>query len=325
MSTILASTLVYISQKFTTYIGSCIFFLGIAGNLLNIVVFLSLQTFRSKACALYLTVMSFVNIGNLCTGLLSRIIISGFAIDWTLISSFYCKFRWYALQFCVLTSFACTCLAIIDQYLATSFHLRYRNWSNIKTAQYLTILVLLLLIFHGIFYLIYFDLIRSSTTNRIVCTSENNLFRQYHLYGYLITLAGILPLIITSCFGILAYYNVKNLAYRTVPLVRRHLDKQLTSMVLVQIVLNFIFTLPYTILTTISSVLVITNVNEQAVFDFSNVMAILLYYLSFSCPFYIYVCTSARFRQQLSHVLFQVYLERWRRARPIINQIVPAT
>ena len=71
---------------------------GVIGGFFNIIVFLSLQTFRQSSCAFYLTIMSIVNIGQLFTGLLSRIMISGFDIDWTVTSLFYCKFRYYCFQ-----------------------------------------------------------------------------------------------------------------------------------------------------------------------------------------------------------------------------------
>jgi hypothetical protein len=80
------SSLVLASQLVTTYSGILILIAGVIGGFLNLVVFLSLQTFRQNSCAFYLTVMSFVNIGNLLTGLLSRIMIYGFDIDWTQIS-----------------------------------------------------------------------------------------------------------------------------------------------------------------------------------------------------------------------------------------------
>jgi hypothetical protein len=291
MSTLNVSTLYYISQQINIYGGSIILFGGIVGNLLNIIVFLSLRTFRENSCAFYLIVMSFVNIGNLMTGLLSRILISGFDIDWTLISSFYCKFRWYGLQFCLLTSFTCICLATIDQCMATCAHVRWRQWSNIKIAHRLTTLFIIIWLLHGILYIIYFDLIRSSITGKISCTSGNIIFLQYHIYGYLIFLAGVLPLIVTSFFGLLAYNNIQQLARRTIPLVQRELDKQLIMMVLVQVIDNFIFTLPYTILTIITSFpLNLNNPVIIATLDFVTVMTILLYYLSFAVSlFFIFI------------------------------------
>jgi hypothetical protein len=81
MSSSLILTLNYITKQVTIYIGIPIFIAGILGGFLNIITFLSLRTFRESSCAFYLTVMSFVNIGQLIAGLLSRIMINGFNID----------------------------------------------------------------------------------------------------------------------------------------------------------------------------------------------------------------------------------------------------
>ena len=276
-------TLAQISQCISIYGGSFIFLTGVLGGLLNIIVFLSLRTFRESSCAFYLIVMSFVNIGNLLTGLLSRIIISGFGIDWTLISPLYCKFRWFCLQQCVLTSFTCTCLAALDQYMSTNARPLWRQWSNIKIAHRITITFIIVWLLHGISYLIFFDLLVSPSTGKTTCTSTSTTFRQYHVYGYLITLSGALPLITTAFFGSLAYNNVRQLSHRTVPLVRRELEKQLTQMVLAQIAFNVVVTLPYTILTMLTSILGPSkDPSIAARFDFATVMSILLYYSSFS-------------------------------------------
>jgi hypothetical protein len=59
-------------------------------------------------------------------------------------------------------------------------------------------------------------------------------------------LIGYVPAVIAASFGWMAYRNVQQLAYRTIPLVRRELDKQLTLMVLVQVAANIFTLLPYT-------------------------------------------------------------------------------
>lgn len=79
--------------------------------------------------------MSAADIGQLITGLFSRIMISGFDIDWTLSSIFYCKFRIYCFQFCALISSVCRRLAAIYQFLATCSSLRWQQWSSIKLAH----------------------------------------------------------------------------------------------------------------------------------------------------------------------------------------------
>ncbi|UJR20202.1 hypothetical protein I4U23_023333 [Adineta vaga] len=134
-------------------------------------------------------------------------------------------------------------------------------------------------------------------------------------------MSNILPLIIASVFGILTYYNVKQIPYRTVPLVRRELDKQLTIMILIQDAFTVITLLP---IITLGFISLNPNVNQDplanAEFQLANVIAVMFYYLYFGSPFYVYICASERFRQQLKHVLF---VHRFRPFTINVNQIAP--
>ncbi len=76
-------SLVVAYQQVIIYSGISVLIVGLIGNCLNLIVFLSLKTFRQNSCVFYLTMMSIVNIGQLITGLLTRIMISGVDIDWT--------------------------------------------------------------------------------------------------------------------------------------------------------------------------------------------------------------------------------------------------
>ncbi|CAF2047936.1 unnamed protein product [Rotaria magnacalcarata] len=149
--------------------------------------------------------------------------------------------------------------------------------------------------------------IQSPIADALACYITNVAFRQYHLYGFLLS----------------PRYNIRNLANQTVPLVRRYSVKQLTKIVLNQILSNFIFTSPYSI----ASILIFSMANVSdpiiiAQLNFTNVLTMLLYYLSFACLFYVYTCASERFRKQVMYVLFEVHLKRWRKPRIVINQSV---
>ncbi len=81
MSSSMISSLNFVAQQITFYFGILIFIAGITAEFLIIIVFLSLRTFRENSCTFYITVMSFTNIGQLMTGLLSCLMMSGFNID----------------------------------------------------------------------------------------------------------------------------------------------------------------------------------------------------------------------------------------------------
>jgi hypothetical protein len=248
MSNATILSLNFASQQIVTYAGFLLFAAGIIGNPLTLLIFLSLRTFRESSCAFYLTFMSFVNTFHLFTGLLTYIVINGFGINWLNMSVFYCKFRSAYVPFCVLTSFSCMSLATIDQFLATCSHPRWHQWNNIKLARYILIGTTTVWILFLIPFILYYELILSPTTGKTTCVITNAIFQRYVTYFHTPVLASILPAIMTISFGILAYRNVQLIAYRTVPLVRREFDKQLTVMVLVQVFYDAIAVSPTGIL-----------------------------------------------------------------------------
>jgi hypothetical protein len=283
MSTSNISSLTFISQQVYIYMGIPMLIAGLVGCLLNTIVFLSLQTFRQNSCALYLMFMSAANIGQLITGLLFRIMISGFGIDWTLSSTFYCKFRFYCVTVCTVISFTCMCLATIDQFLATYHKPRWQQWSNIKVAHRIIIVFIIFWLLHGILYLIYVDHIPSPITGKLTCMSHNPIFQQYYVNFYTAGLIGFIPISINTLFGILAYHNITHLAHRTVPLVRRELDKQLTSIVLMQTLFVFVTAVPYIIVTILNSNLnIVQQGNNAEKLQFASTLTICIYYLNFA-------------------------------------------
>jgi len=282
MSSSTNSSLPFIGQQITIYGGILILGLGIIGESLNIIVLLSLETFRQSSCAFYLTIMSIVNIGQLLSGLLSRIMIAGFTIDWTQMSLFYCKFRLTFLQLCSLMSYACLCLATIDQYFATCTRPRWQQWSNIKLARRLIVISFIISIIIMIPYPIFLKQL-TVAPGKISCNMNDVNPLQYRNYFIVLFLGGYIPDFITVLFGILAYRNVQTMAYRTVPLVRRELDKQLTTMVLVQVIINLFTNIPSI---TINAVMYATvNVKDPVFIDilqFIFSVAVVTYYTYFA-------------------------------------------
>ncbi len=109
--------------------------------------------------------------------------------------------------------------------------------------------VVIMWILHGIPFPMYYNHTISSITGTSSCVITNVIFQKYYTVVYLPVLMGILPVIIMIIFGIWAYRNVQQIAYRAVPLVRSELDKQLTVMVLVQSFCDVVFITPLIILT----------------------------------------------------------------------------
>ncbi|CAF4709961.1 unnamed protein product [Rotaria sp. Silwood1] len=306
MAQYIISTADLISRRVTVYLGTPIFVLGVIGGFLNVIVFLSLKTFRQSSCAFYLNIMAMVSIGYLLTGLLTFIMIEGF------------------VHVCMLIGFTCLCLATIDQFLATCSSPRCQQLCNIKLARRLCLAFIISWLAYGILFFTSYDLIIDPSTGNLDCTVTNRTFQQYFKTWHVLIFLGVLPISITVLFGCLAYRNVQRLSYRTLPLVRRELDKQLTVMVLMQVVFNFFAITPYTLTNAIILDPYITqNRVANAISSCARILSIILLYTCFASPFYIYICASERFRHQLVFVLYKIHLRRWRRRNVVIDLVIP--
>jgi hypothetical protein len=236
----------YVLREISIYYGIPVFIMGVISAILNIIVFLSLKTFRQSSCAFYLMIISVFNLGQFFSNTLPSIVSLGFGQNWAVSSLFICKIKAFVLTTSTLSSMTCLCLAIIDQYFAICSHPRWQQCCNIKFAHRLTTIFVIIWILHGIPYSVFYDHSISPSMNQTVCQITNDDFIQYHTYGYFLILNNLLPLI-TVIFGLMAYRNARQLVYRTVPIVRLKLDRQLTKIVLIQVLISFCTFLPYSI------------------------------------------------------------------------------
>ncbi|UJR11510.1 hypothetical protein I4U23_015691 [Adineta vaga] len=319
----MAIPLTVIGQEIVRYCGTLVFAVGILGGALSTLEFISLRTFRQSSCAFYLTIISCSNIGSIGFSFSPLIMVALISTDVSDISLFYCKFRRCMSQAFLGISMTCLCLATIDQYFATCPYPRLQRLSTIKLAHRLVITTVLIWILHGIPYLIYFTHVQSSTTNKITCTCINTSFNYYRNYIFTIGIIGYLPIVIAVLFALLSYRNIRHSAYRAVPLIRRDLDKQLTSMVLVQVFVCIFTLTPYvTINAVITNINFTNDPNTQVKIQLVLNITLVIYYLYFASPFYVYLYASERFRRQFIYVLSKIFVNCWKRPRILVNHVV---
>ncbi|CAF1242359.1 unnamed protein product [Adineta ricciae] len=324
MSSSIISTLNFISQQISIYIGLTILILGVVGGCLNVLVFVSLRTFRQSSCACHLIIMSIFNIGQLVVGLSARALETNDDINAILTSFSYCQYRQFTFQACVSISLASICFATIDQYWATCSRPKWRQWCNIKLALRLNLISIIISLLHCIPYLFFSNRAFLPTTNRISCIVTNKTYQQYRDYVLIPFINRLIPLTIIFTFGLLAYRNVQQIAYRTVPIVRRELDKQLTTMVLVQAAFICLTITPYLILNSITSYTNLAqNATTAAILSLMNIIILCFYYLSSAGPFYIYLSVSERFRRQFLYVIGQIHANKCTKPRIARNQVMP--
>lgn len=237
-----AQYILRITDIFVVYASAFILVIGLVGNCLNIIVFTTLRTLRSKPCGFYFFIESIVDLGQLLFALLAYII-EGFGINTSTNSVIWCKIKTTGIQSFNMIFLVTVCLAAFDQFLSTHYLYSLRQMSTKKFAQNLLLSSLSIIILHTILSLIFYDL-RSLVFG---CIIYNPIVTKYYGFFYIPVLIGILPVIITVTCSLIAFYNVRHLVRRQIPIERRIFDRQLTAMTFARVIAYICLGLPYVI------------------------------------------------------------------------------
>jgi hypothetical protein len=229
-------SLIYISQQITIYGGLFLLVTGVIGNIINVLVFSTVPTYRRTPCSFYFLIDSSNSIAFLTINLLTRIVSAGFGNDLTRTSLAWCKARGYLIVFLSLMSFTCSCLPPIDQFFITSRNLSLRNLSNIKWAHRTVLIVIVVTCLHGVPNFVYLDISPITYT----CVNINNAYSIYRSI-YTLSLTCFIPISIMVIFGYLTYRNIHQIRV----LAGQQLDRQLIRMTLIQVILIVISHTPY--------------------------------------------------------------------------------
>lgn len=231
-STILDS----ITYYFTITSSLFILIFAIIGNGLNVIVFLSLKTFRKNPCAFCLLILSVSDSGMLLFSTIPSILNSISRNFSGINASFTCKLSMCLSQAFGLMSHCIMCYAAVDQCFATSMNERFTRMT-IKFIRRLILASIFVCIAHGIPFLIYYDAQILPGTNMTTCrlNDNNGPFSKYILYVGLPVIGGFLPIIIMTLFALIAFRNVRRMSRRRIHIIRLRLEQQLTAMVLIKI------------------------------------------------------------------------------------------
>jgi len=248
-------SLIYIGQEITIYGGAIIFVFGLIGNLLNILIFTSVRTYRQNPSVLYFINSSIFSFLYIFINLPFRILSSGFNIDPLRTSVIGCKIRaFYFITTSLIILFS-ICFATIHQYIVTSRNVRIRQLSTIKSTYISIFLLNAFWMLHGILQLVFYT-IRSDTNACGYIDPGYTVYTQIYLFGWNF---GI-PVFILVLFTYLTYRNL----HQSTRITELGIDRQLVRMVFLQVALFMIFLLPYGILNTYSAatVSVVKNINR---------------------------------------------------------------
>ncbi|CAF1462585.1 unnamed protein product [Didymodactylos carnosus] len=313
----LISTLNYLSFQLNQYLSIFILIFGTVGNLLNIFIFLQ-PSLRTNPCSIYLLSSSFGAVGAYSAGLLTKLL-SIYNWDLTAYSNPLCKIKTYILFISFTLSTWFIALASGDRYLISCSNMARRRLSNLKNTYrciQITIIVTLLL-FVELFYCYEGQQFTGSPQP---CYSKTQTCRLYNDLVF-VTLFVILPSIIMFFFGYLTILNIQRLRRSIAPTSTttstassqakglKRSDRQLIRMLVVQILLQTIFILPFAVqrlyntsTTNVTNKTLVRVAVENLLFQLVQILR----YVSYGVSFYCYTLTGTVFRYELLKLLYRL-------------------
>jgi hypothetical protein len=270
-------SLLYIGQQVNIYVGFFFLVTGLFGNGMNIYIFSSDRTYRNNPSTFYFLIGSIDNFIYIVINLITRIVSAGFGVDLVNTSLIWCQIRAYIVGSFSPISFTCSCLAIIDQFLITSQNVNLRLWSNMKSARRIVIAVIIIWCLHGIPVFIFYRI----PPIIYACSSINSVYAIYAAIFVSIFLCAA-PVIVMIIFGYLTYRNIR----LTIRLAQQHVDRQVTRMTLIQVLIVVIGMTPAGIFGTYLYITagVEKDLDRQIKETFVNIITIMMSY------FYYVVC-----------------------------------
>ncbi|CAF0754548.1 unnamed protein product [Adineta steineri] len=283
-------------------------------NLLNIII-LTRSTLNRHACSLYFLSMAFVNLFYSTMILLNNLLADGYQLNLSLQSNFFCKLFSYLLNLCPNISVYLIVLASIDRYTASSIYVRLRRFSDIRKARQVIgfLIFILAFLFAGSF--IAFDIVKDGIPQCIIIS--NSLFSQIFLTIDIVLYVIIAP-ICMIIFGLLTIKNTNQARIISNRITHfRRTERQLSRMLLLQVGIHTILTLPFCIVFFMLILPVSFRFTLQ--FYYITIICKLPFYLSFTIPFFSYILSAKVYRQELIRLFSKI--NPIRRIAPL--QIIP--
>jgi hypothetical protein len=320
----LIETLTVNSVQLHLYFSSFIFFFGIIGNILNILV-LSQRTLRSNSCIFLFLISSIANLISILFGLTSRIL-SSLELDLTETNDILCKLRAFIAFTSRTIALWLIMLATIDRWMTSSNNIHRRRYSSLKNAQKGSIIITIIsiLCYSQMLYCYKSNLLNTP----LKCygkTSSCRLLTDITYTCFTISL----PVILMTIFGLMTISNIRQIRIcmepRKVP-SNKHINKEillfskqqkqrwkkleryLRRMLLLQVILLILLTLPQTIHKLYFTITSLHKPKSSIEYDFGRFLykfELLLPYLASALPFYIYTLAGGNvFRQTLRKLIF---------------------
>lgn len=188
-----------ISSFIQTYIGGFMCIFGTIGNIMNILAFCSLKTYRSLPTSAFLTTSSIAGQLYIIFGIFFPFLSNILGYNPAARNSNVCKLFIFITKLSIQILLTSLCLSAIDRYLMTSRSVRFRTLINMRRARLAICVSTFLWLCFCVPSAIYTSIIPSLNT----CTPHITFLR---ISAYLnLFFAILLPISVMSVFGLLTW------------------------------------------------------------------------------------------------------------------------
>ncbi|CAF1007868.1 unnamed protein product [Rotaria sordida] len=291
------ATLLHISQELYGWGSLIIFFIGTFGNILDIILFIRLESLNTLASSLFL-LASFI--GSQCvmlTATLLRVIFGLTGYDPLFSSLFLCKARWMVGPASGAFSLTCVCLAAVDRYIL--IRSQYRTKITLNQAR---LAIILAAIFWLGFFSIYAVFFVAPTPNscRLVNSIMSQLMPFISFFVY-----SVIPIVVLSVLCRLIWHTLGQLPVTYIHGGNR-LHDQVTRMIIAQIIIVIITSLPSAVYSvyTISTRTVTRSPWRSAIETLVNTVCVLIGFLTHAIMFYVYLIASTTFHKNVKTMFY---------------------
>ena len=311
-----------IAEQLNIYVSLIMFVFGLIGCLWNMLIFRH-PSLRSSACCIYMFLYSIASLLQLLFGLLFRMLGDGFHADDRLNHVVWCRIRYYVTQCSSLTALSCFIWIAMDRFFSTCRSLKWRSLSSTSIARYLCLFTILVWMISALPHLFYTIPSRTSSTST-VCISSSIIWTQILTYFINLFCYGIFPWFFMTLFGFLTLKNLRHIRQQRIhpipnTLITRmtRVDKQLTSILFLQILICLISSIPYCIqclYENITSYQFKTIELQAQEYLFLQIVR-LAFYFNYISMFYVNYFSSPIFRRLSKKVLRHLCRKRTSRPR----------
>ena len=305
-----AAWLTHMNVELNRYLPLPFLALGTVGLLLNILIFTRRSLFHNS-CVQYLLCNTLANVIVLYWIIITRIFSDGYGNDLSLRSDLFCKIRYFLTYYARTLSTWSILLACVDRWLA-SLHANGR-FNTVYFARVVllgTSIVCFLSYGHVLFL---FGIQTTPGSSTVTCYARTGIYRLLSDLQYL-TFYALGPPVFMLFFGLITLRNLQRSRLVVQPhsaksnAIKKR-DAQLLIMLLFQILIIVVFTLPFAIQKLIDTLSVQAQQSpvQKAQYNLLTGTLRILSYGSHAFGFFFYTLAARIFRLELLHILNFVY------------------